>query len=220
MLTSVNTYFAMMADWKEIANKTKIFLREKDIAKAKKEIHAGLEKFPNQFNLLIIAIDIWNTSGEYKKSFEYAQLLKTQHPKKWQGYKLTAQALVSLNQLGQAQEQIQIGLEQFPNQYNLLILAIQIFRNSKDREKSLKYAELIMKHHPHKWKGYGLAAQDLVSLKQFKRAQETVSYGLKKIPDQVNLLNIATSVYLASGNCEQSLSLQSKSIRKMVLYQE
>ena len=206
MLTSVNTYFAMMADWKEIANKTKIFLREKDIAKAKKEIHAGLEKFPNQFNLLIIAIDIWNTSGEYKKSFEYAQLLKTQHPKKWQGYKLTAQALVSLNQLGQAQEQIQIGLEQFPNQYNLLILAIQIFRNSKDREKSLKYAELIIKHHPHKWKGYGLAAQDLISLKQFKRAQDTINYGLKKIPDQVNLLNIATSVYLASGNCEQSLS--------------
>ena len=206
MLILDNTYFAMMADWKEIADKTKKFLRAKDIAKASKEIHVGLEKFPNQFNLLIIAIDIWNTSGEYKKSFEYAQLLKKHHPNKWHGHKLTAQALVSLNQLDQAQEQIQIGLEQFPNQYNLLILAIQIFRNSKNRGKSLQYAELIMKYHPHKWKGYGLAAQDLVSLRQFERAQETLSYGLKKIPNQVNLLNIATSVYLASGNREQSLS--------------
>ena len=205
MLILVNTYSTMMTDWKEIADKAKSFLRAKDIAQASKEIHIGLEKFPNQFNLLIIAIEIWNTSGEYKKSFEYAQLLKKQHPNKWLSHKLTAQALVSLNQLDQAQEQIQIGLEKFPNQYNLLILAIQIFRNSKDREKSLKYAELIMKHHPHKWKGYGLAAQDLVSLRQFKQAQETVGYGLKKFPDQVNLLNIATSVYLASGNREQSL---------------
>jgi|GEM_PF-5155246 len=194
-----------MTGWKSIADKAYSLLRSKDIVNAKHEIQAGLKRFPNQFKLLLIATNTWQASGNHEEALKYAQLIKIHHPKKWQGDELIVETLISLKQFDEAQEQIEIGLEKFPTQYELLELAIQVFRSSNDREKSLKYAKLIIKHHPQKWKGYGRGAQDLILLRRYNQAQKIIKQGLENCPDEPNLSKIAAHVYFVSGKFEKSI---------------
>ena len=86
-----------MGDWKTFVNKTKELLTSKDISAAKEEIAIGLGKFPNQPNLLLIATDVYRALNNYEKSLEYAELLITHHPDKWQGYGCAARLMLNFN---------------------------------------------------------------------------------------------------------------------------
>ena len=194
-----------MGDWKTFANKTKELLNSKDTNAAKEEIAIGLEKFSHQPNLLNIATDVYRALDDHETSLKYANLLIIHHPKNWNGYGRAAQDLVELSRFHEAQTTIQTGLEKLPNQLNLLNIAADVYRASGDREKSLEYAKLLITHYPDHWNGYGRSAQDLVALKRFKEAQEKIQTGLGKLPNQLNLLNIAADVYRASGDREKSL---------------
>ena len=199
-----------MDDCKTFADKTRKLLKSKKFTDAREELLTGLEKFPNQVNLLTIATDVFRASNDREKSLEYAELLITHHPDKPPGYIRSAQDLIALERFEQAREKIQAGLEKLPNQVNLLTIATNVYRESGDREKSLEYSELLITHHPDNWNGYGRAAQDLSILKRFKEAQEKIQAGLKQNPNQVNLLTIATDVYRASGDHEKSLVYANK----------
>ena len=194
-----------MSNWEECVNKIKQLLKSNDLIIAKKEIAKYLEKMPNQLNLLVIATNVYRASGERDKSLEYSNLLIKHHPGDWNGYGRAAQDLIALKRINQAQKQIQVGLQKLPNQLNLLTIATEIFRASGDRIKSLEYSELLIKHHPGNWNGYGRAAQDLIALKQSNQAQKQIQLGLQKLPNQLNLLTIATEIFRASGDREKSL---------------
>ena len=111
-----------MLEWKDIANKTRNLLATKNFPEARQEIQMGLEKLPNQINLLMIANDIYRASGDRDRSLEYAELLITHHPDKWQGYICAAQDLFALKRFEEGQKRIQAGLEKLPNQINLINL--------------------------------------------------------------------------------------------------
>ncbi|MDB4336430.1 WcbI family polysaccharide biosynthesis putative acetyltransferase [Synechococcus sp. AH-603-M21] len=164
-----------MGNWKTIAEKIKEVLKSKNLTAAKEELARGLEKFPNQVNLLTIATDAYRASGDREKSLEYSKLLITHYPDNWIGYGRAAQDLVALKRFEQAQEKIQAGLDKIPNQVNLLTIATDAYRASGDREKSLEYSELLITHHPDNWIGYGRAAEDLIALKRFEEALITVN---------------------------------------------
>jgi len=160
----------------------------KEFAKAQLKIQEALEKFPNQFKLLILANNIFRESGNHKESLKYAQELIVYHPEKLQGYELAAVNLVALKRFDEAQVTIQEGLEKFPNQFKLLMLANNIFRKSGNNKKSLKYAQDLIAFHPGRWQGYAYAAMDLVALKRFDEAHAKIQEGLEKLPKQFNLL--------------------------------
>ena len=179
---------------------------------AQHQIQQGLEKLPNQVNLLTIATDIYRASGNREKSLEFSQQLIFHHPDNWLGYGRAAEDLVALRRFDEAQHQIQQGLEKLPNQVNLLTIATDIYRASGNREKSFEFSQQLISHHPENWNGYGRAAQDLVALKRFDEAQHQIQQGLEKLPNQVNLLTIATDIYRASGNSEKSLEFSQQLI--------
>nr|WP_115094842.1 hypothetical protein [Synechococcus sp. UW106] len=194
-----------MSDRKTFAKKIRKLLKSKNLSAAKEELAIGLEKAPNQVNLLTIATNVYRASGNREKSLEYAELLITHHPDNWNGYRLAAQDLVALKRFEQAQDKIKAGLEKIPNQVNLLKTATDVYRASGNREKSLEYSELLITHHPENWNGYGRAAQDLAALKRFEQAREKIQAGLEKIPNQPKLLIIAADIYFDNGNLEKSL---------------
>ena len=199
-----------MGDWKTFADKIKGLLESKNLSTAKGELATGLEKLPNQFNLLIIANDVYRASGDRQKSLDYAELLITHHPDSPPGYIRAAQDLIVIKRFKQAQTKIQKGLGKFPNQFNLLIIANDVHRASGDRSKSLEYAELLITHHPDNWNGYGRSTRDLVALMRFEEAQATIQSGLEKLPNQLDLLIIAADLY--SEMDEQSKSVHFASI--------
>ena len=97
-----------------------------DISESQLKIQSGLEKIPNQVNLLTIATDVYRASGDREMSLEYAELLITHHPDNWNGYGRAAQDLFALKRFEEAQEKIQSGLEKIPNQVNLLKISEKI----------------------------------------------------------------------------------------------
>ena len=131
----------------------------------------------------------------------------------WKEYASKTRTSLKSQNLLQAKQEIQYALEIYPNHLNLLTIAIDVYRASDEREKSLEYAELLITHHPDQWQGYGRAAQDLVALTKvissrfydISESQLKIQSGLEKFPYQFNLLNIATNVYRASGDREKSL---------------
>ncbi len=128
----------------------------------------------------------------------------------WKEYATkTRNYLKSQNWL-QARKEIQYGLEIYPNHQVLLTIAFDVYRALDDREKSLEYAELLVTHHPNKWKGYELAAQELIALKRFEDAQERIQAGLEKHPNQRQLLDIVINIYRALDDREKYLEYAKK----------
>ena len=168
-----------MIDVKEYSNKIKTLLDSQKFSEAEKEVKKRLEQYPNQLDLLICATDVFRASGNSEKSLEYAELLITYHPNNWNGYGRSAKDLLILKHFDQAQERIKEGLEKFPNQLDLLIFATDVFRASGNCQKSLKYAELLIKHHPNHWSGYERSAKDLIALKKFEEAEKIITKGVK-----------------------------------------
>ena len=179
-----------MGDWKTIAEKVKELLKSKKLTAAKEELATGLEKFPNQLNLLTIANDVYRASGDREKSLEYSELLITHHSDKWQGYGLAAQDLVALNRFEEAQEKIQAGLEKIPNQLNLFTIAADIYFDNGNLEKSLEYADLLITHHPDDINGYS----KLIELGYRDESIELAQKRLEANPDN-NHLSLLTSKY-------------------------
>lgn len=100
------------------------------------------------------------------------------------------------------------GLDKSPNHRSLLSMATHIYRASGDRKQSLRFAELMITHHPRNWLGYGLAAQDLAVLKQYTNAQQKVQEGLEKFPNHFKLLTIAINVFGFSGDKSKIQSVE------------
>jgi hypothetical protein len=106
---------------------------------------------------------------------------------------------MALKRFDEAQAKVQEGLIKLPKHINLLQIANDVYRASGNREKSLVYANSLIFHHPGDWSGYGRSAQDLAALKLFDQAQARVEEGLSKIPNHINLLQIANDINKALG---------------------
>ncbi len=109
-----------MADWNDWADMTINLLNSRRISKAQARIREGLEKYPEQINLLCIAKDVFRLSVDYWKSLECAEKLIDHHPGDWNGYGRAAQDLVALMRFDQAEQKIKKGLQKLPNEIILL----------------------------------------------------------------------------------------------------
>ena len=170
-------------NWEGYYRAAQDLLALKRLPEAIGKIEAGLQKAPDQFNLITIAHDSQNESGNYQKALEYAELLITHQPVNWKGYVRAAKDLVALDRLPEAQAAIQQGLRKMPTQEGLIRVANQVFRASGDYAKALEYAELLITHRPGDWNGYYLAAQDKMVLKDFNGAAQILEKGIGIVND-------------------------------------
>lgn len=151
-----------MCDWKTYSDKIKDLLKSKNLSAAKEELLKGLDKIPNQSNLLLIATDVYRASGDRQKSLEYSELLITHHPDKPAGYIRSAQDLVALQRVEEAQEKIQAGLEKIPNQANLLTIAADLYSEMGKQNKSIEFAKIISEVHVKENKGCPYPIKQLI----------------------------------------------------------
>ena len=194
-----------MTNWDEIESKVRKKLKNKNITDANLEIKIGLEEFPNHSDLLSLAIEVCRAANDHEKALEYADLLIIHHPEQWIGYGFAAEELLTLQRFEEAQTKVHAGLEKFPNEVYFLTIANHAYRASGDRKKSLAYANLLIKHHPDLTSGYILSAQDSIELNHLNEAQSTIQTGLERIPNNIDLLNIAIEVCRAANDHEKAL---------------
>ena len=191
-----------MVYWKATVDKINNFLNSKNFLEAKKEIDLGLKKIPNQFNLLSIATDVYRESGDREMSLKYAERLITHHTNHPSGYVFASQNLLALKRFEEAKAIINEGIDKFPNQLYLLIFSTDVYRASGDREKSLKYAQLLITHHTNHPSGYLRASQDLIALKRLEEAKAIINAGID-IFENPNLLLIKENLNNDLNNLER-----------------
>ena len=170
---------------------------------AQNSIQEGLGKFSQEFWVLIVANDVFRAVGDSEKALECAQLLIIHHSDDWNGYYRAAQDLLALKRFDGAQVTIQEGLGKIGNQFQLLLLATDVFRASSNHEKALECAQLLIFHHPDDWNGYYRAAQDLLALKRFDGAQTIIEQGLASAINKDALA--AMEAYVCQFNLRQSI---------------
>ena len=192
----------------KLQNSIRMHLKSNYFCAAKEEIAADLEDLNKHFNLLVISSSIDHSFGDHERALDYAKILISHHPSKWEGYGLAARYLIALKRLDESQEHIKAGLQRFPNQLNLLIIATDVFRSASDYRKSLECANLMIKNHPNLLEGYLRKAQDLIAMKRLEESQEHIEIGLKRFPKQLNLLAYAANIYYTIGNYKKSLVCQ------------
>ena len=90
---------------------------------------SGLEIFQHDLHLLLAASDVYRASGDREKSLEYAELLITHHPDRWNGYVRSVQDLIALKRSEEAKAILQSGLNKFPNQKKLQKISEQHYHN-------------------------------------------------------------------------------------------
>lgn len=151
-------------------------------------IDRGLFKFPDHYDLLLAASDISRTMNDVEKSIERNQSLIACHPNKSAGYKRAATDLLKLGRIDQAKELIGNGLNRFPTNLRLLLLANEAYRTEANYERSLEYARLIILNHPEVSTGYKRAIQDLMTLERSNEALQIINDGLSAIPDEPSLI--------------------------------
>ena len=96
-------------NWNGYARAAQDLVALKRFKEAQEQVQAGLEKIPNQVNLLVTAADVYRASGNRAKSLEYSELLITHHPDNWNGYARAAQDLVVLKNFDEAIKKINLS---------------------------------------------------------------------------------------------------------------
>ena len=95
-------------NWHGYGRAAQDLIQLKRFDEAQTKILSGLEKSPNQINLLIIANNIYRASGDREKSLEYAELIIQYHPENWHGYGRAAQDLIQLKRFDEVERLLTI----------------------------------------------------------------------------------------------------------------
>ena len=196
-----------MGDWQARVEAIRAALQEGRLEAAIARLSEALAACPDQLWLLTTASDVYRAAGQHYTALLYAQQLLRLYPHTFHGYCRGAGDLARLGRMDEANALIQRGLDQFPKEFWVLMVAGDLHRQQGRREQALACARALIEAHPQQASGYTGAAQDLLVLRRFAEAQAVVEAGLQHSPDDVWLLMVAHDVYHVSDQQERSLHL-------------
>jgi len=137
-----------MDDWKTFADKANNLLESKSLREASQKIQEGLEKFPAQIDLLIIAVEVYRASNDYHKSLECSRLMMANYQDDWTGYGRVIEDLVSMNRLSEVEGIVMNALSRFPGEIRVTEIAINLFRKTLNSVKLLESEEKMIDFYP------------------------------------------------------------------------
>ena len=130
----------------------------------------------------------------------------------WKELNSEAQKLLRNNDLSHAKSCIEKALQLAPTEPKILNTAISIYSKSNDHETVLKYANNLIETQNNQYKGFLFAGKSLTALERYEEAEEVINLGLKKIPNQINLISLLATLYRRCGKAEKSIEYSKKVI--------
>ena len=88
---------------------------------SKERIEVGLDRCPNQKEVLLTAGDVYRELGDYEESLVCAESLIKNDPENWEGYVRASRDLMDLQRFELSKERIEVGLDRCPNQKEVLL---------------------------------------------------------------------------------------------------
>ena len=208
-----------MHNWKLFRKTAQDLIALQQFEEAQEKIQAGLEKLPNQLNLLTIATDVYRASGDREKSLGYSELLITHHPENWQGYVRAAQDLIALQQFDEARKYLEDAERKEYNTTSVQLQISDLYRQANAYKNSQEISSSIIEKLPNAWTAYERLSSDLLSrgfIYQSKILKEKAMSMLneeKHIPNNNNSAgdqNKSRELFLIAGcsGCGKSTLLQ------------
>ena len=185
-------------------------LAEQDYAEALHVVQFGLQEYPDNPDLLLVACDICQVNGDCESGAQYAHQLLEHHPAKWQGYVFAAKSLLALNAIPRAKEVVLSGLLVVPEEFNTLVIASRVLVLSNDFTAAFGCAQRLIELYPQKWQGYMWAAKVRFATGRYAAALEHVNSALLLQPNRAGLLRLAADIARADDRREDSLEQNKK----------
>jgi hypothetical protein len=212
-----------MGDWQAWVEAIRADLQAGQLEQATTRLGEALAAYPDQLWLLTTASDVYRAAGDYNTALFYAKQLLRLYPHTFHGYCRGAEDLARLGRLEQANTLIQRGLERFPSEFWVLVVAGELHRHAKQPERALPLAQQLMATFPQNWEGYARATQDLVALKRFDQALATVRQGLERTGQRQELVRLEAYARRfvgerASAHSREGASPTTLSLRDVIAY--
>ena len=154
------------------------FIKSNDLKSARDLLEVRIKEDPNDLKTLEIASKCYLKLNLLNESLSYSKNLIELYPNQSAGFVSTAEVFILMNQLDEALELIDEGLQKVKkNKVELLKVGSEISRKLGNRSKSLQYLKLISKNSPKEEDNFCYLIQDQLSLNTFNE---------NKIPDDKN----------------------------------
>jgi hypothetical protein len=194
-----------MDDWHAWVEAIRADLEAGRLEAATSRLGEALAACPDQLWLLVTASDVYRAAGEHDTALLYAKKLLLLYPHTFHGYCRGAEDLARLGRLEQAHALIQRGLERFPGEFWVWVVAGDLHRQQGQREQSLACARALIEAHPQQASGYSRTAQDLLALRRFSEAETVIEAGLQRCAGDLWLLIVGHEVVHHAKQPERSL---------------
>ena len=186
--------------WEGYALAARNIIALKQFKKAIEQTEIGLEKFPTCFDLLHLHANACQLDGDHKKALQSAKEFIDRHPDKWHGHAIAAFNLIKLRKYQEAIAQTELGIQRFPNCFDLLHLHANACQLIGDHKSSLQHAEIMISHCPNKWEGYEIAIQSAIKMTKLKTARQIAEKGILKTSKDKSLLAYLGDIAFAQGD--------------------
>ncbi len=174
-------------------------------------LEEALAVFPTHADVLRAAHDLHQARGDYQAALEAALLLARHNPDSAWGFVKAAQAYGALKRPEEARSYIEIALERFPKDPEVLRGASNFYRSIGDRWASLGVAKRLLSHHAD---GYSRAVQDLIRLRDSEGAGACLEEALTRHPNDPRILRVAGDYYRSQGKHQDSLEVLARLIEQ------
>ena len=130
----------------------------------------------------------------------------------WKELNIEAKKSLRSNDLLQARLYIEDALQLAPTEPQILNTAVSIYSKSNEHEIALRYANKLIEIQTNQYKGFLFAGKSLTALQRYEEAEEVIKLGLKKSPNQKNLISLLSALSRKSGKVEKALEYSKKLI--------
>jgi tetratricopeptide (TPR) repeat protein len=145
--------------------------------------------------LLVAGQELYSARGQHDEALRYAEAMITTYPDEYHGYARAAQELMQLQRYEDAATHLRNGVQRFPQDYWLLVIASDLWRELGQHETALSCAQSLIRHHGDQPIGYLHAGRHLLALGRPNEAQAQIAAGLNRFSDDPHLLTMAQQLY-------------------------
>lgn len=194
----------------------------KRFAEAEKQLKIALADHPNHFNILLHLGELEQAKYQPEQAIKYFQQAEDSYPQRIEPRLKQAELLRNLGRFEEAEAQLNQMLQDFPDNFNVLMNFGHLGRRRENKEEALKWFTLAREKAPNNAQSINaelFVIEELRGLERIDEALTAIQPILDKYPNNirakiiyVSLLKIRRKFAAAIEVCQEIIKLESHNI--------
>jgi tetratricopeptide (TPR) repeat protein len=142
----------------------------------------AVERFPEEVGILVDYAGIAEARGDWDAAISRWAMLRERAPAEIKGYLEGARALLSAGHFDEADRELALAIEHFPDQPDAVLDYARVAHLRCDWGEAARRWELVRERSPGHWAGYTEAAKALWALGRVEEAEAVLVEGQQQLP--------------------------------------